>query len=183
MPTEKFKALVHYVVASCDDPHRLGAVRLNKICWFADTLAYRLEGTSITGERYIKRARGPVARAMMPAIQELRDEGKIHVRDQAFAAHKMRLFTPLEDADKSVFSAVELDLIDTVMAEVCDKYTAESISAVTHDHIWEAANDGEEIPLYATLASNRGELTEHSMSWADAVIDRVKESRQKIAAG
>jgi hypothetical protein len=38
MATEKFKAMVHYIVAACDDPQRLGAVRLNKICWFTDTI-------------------------------------------------------------------------------------------------------------------------------------------------
>jgi hypothetical protein len=59
MATEKFKALVHYIVASCDDPQRLGATKLNKVLWFADAFSYRATKNSITDETYVKRQRGP----------------------------------------------------------------------------------------------------------------------------
>ncbi len=129
MSTAKFKALVHYVVASCDDPQRLGATRLNKILWFADTTVYRLTGASITSESYVKRQRGPVPKTILKTIRELQAENKIHVREKEFASYKMRLFTPLEEPDVSLFSTVELEVVNSVLNDVCGNHTANSFAA------------------------------------------------------
>lgn len=178
MASEKFKALVHYVVASADDPHRLGATRLNKICWYADTLAYRYGGKTITGETYIKRTHGPVPKSILATIRELEAEQKIHVRDhQLFQSRKMRLFQAMEDADASVFDEDERGIIDFVVARVCHDHTAASISELTHDAVWEAANDGEEIPMSATLVSEPAEFTEKVSAWALKVVEKAAGKR------
>lgn len=181
MSTAKFKALVHYVVASCDDPQRLGATRLNKILWFADTTVYRLTGTSITGESYVKRQRGPVPKTILKTIRELQAENKIHVREKEFASYKMRLFTPLEEPDVSLFSTVELEVVNSVLNDVCGNHTANSISELSHDQVWQAALEGEEIPLFATLASAKGEFTTEIAEWADSVVERIKANQQQAA--
>ncbi len=181
MSTAKFKALVHYVVASCDDPQSLGATRLNKILWFADTTVYRKTGASITGETYVKRQRGPVPKTILKTIRELEQAGKIHVREKEFAGYKMRLFIPLEEPDVSLFSPVELEVVKAISEEICGRHTANSISELSHDQIWAAAKDGEEIPLYATLASKRGEFTPKIAAWADLVLESMKASQQHAA--
>ncbi len=181
MATDKFKALVHFVVASCDDPHRLGATKLNKTCWYSDTIAYRLYGQAITTETYVRRKHGPVPNNVLIVIKNLEDEGKIKVRHSDHYVYKKRLFINLEDADTSLFSPAELDIISSVTKTVCDDYTASSISELSHDRVWEAANEGEEIPLYATLAGHAGEVTAEIMMWADSVLRRVNEARN-IAA-
>lgn len=182
MTTEKFKALVHYVAASCDDPHRLGATRLNKICWFSDSIAYRLNGVSMTGETYVKRQRGPVSKTILATVRELESEGKLHVREQRFSTYKMRMFVALTEPDKSLFSDVDLEIVNAVMNDVCDNHTANSISDLTHDQIWAAANEGEEIPLFATLAAQDGELTDEISAWADSVVQRVESKREAATA-
>jgi hypothetical protein len=154
---------------------------LNKICWFADTIGYRLNGVPITGETYVKRQRGPVPKNILKTIRELEDEKKIHVFEKAVGSHKMRLFVPLVTPDSSAFSHVEMDIINTVIADICINHTANSISDLSHDQIWDAANEGEEIPMFAVLASARGELTDRVVQWADAVVQRV-ESRKQVAA-
>lgn len=178
--TEKFKALVHYVVASCDDPQRLGAVRLNKICWFSDSFAYRMNGVPITGETYVKRRRGPVPKTILRTLRELEADGKIHAFDKAMGPYNMRLFVPLKDADSGIFSKVELAIIDGVRHSICTNHSAASISELSHDQIWDAANEGEEIPLYATLAAERGELKPDVIAWADGVVERI-EARKAAA--
>ena len=60
MAHEKLKEALHYVIARCDDPARLGAIRLNKIMLFADRFAYRMNGATITADPYVKRRLGPV---------------------------------------------------------------------------------------------------------------------------
>ena len=51
MPTEKFKALVHYIIHQCRE---IDAAQLNEMLWRADVLYYKRTGESITGERYLK---------------------------------------------------------------------------------------------------------------------------------
>jgi len=173
MASEKFKALVHYIVASCNDPQRLGATRLNKICWYADTLTYRYGGTSISGETYIKRRHGPVPRSILHAIRELENEKRIGVRDhQILPGRKIRLFSALKDADASIFAPEERDIIDFVVQHICKEHTATSISELSHNAIWEAANDGEEIPMSATLVAAPAQMTSKVIAWADGVVKK-----------
>ena len=161
MASAKFKALVHQIVASCDDPNRLGATKLNKICWFADTIAYRLHGKSITGETYVKRQRGPVPKSILFAIRELEAEQKIGVRDHEYLpSKKIRLFVSLKDPDPRALTDDERSIVQFVIDGVCNHHTATSISELSHDTIWDAANDGEEIPMCATLIAEPAQGTQ-----------------------
>jgi hypothetical protein len=175
MATEKFKTMVHQIVASAPDPQRLGATRLNKICWYADTLAYGLWGKSITGETYVKRERGPVPKAILPTLRELEHAGAIGVRDhQYLPGRKIRLFVAMQDADVSGFTADELDILKYVTDFVCD-HTASEISELSHDAIWDAANDGEEIPMCATLVARPAQMNEKIKAWAEKMVEKVAE--------
>ena len=56
MATEKFKALVHFIVHECqENPSKLGAIRLNKALWYTDVVSFRASGASVTNESYVKR--------------------------------------------------------------------------------------------------------------------------------
>lgn len=179
MASPKFKALVHYVVDSAEDPHSLGATRLNKICWYADVIAYCYKGKSITGETYIKRKHGPVPRTILMTIRELEGEKKISVREHEFLpSKKIRLFQTLKDADSSLFSKEELEIINYCVDTICHHHTAASISEHSHNAIWEAANDGEEIPLVAALVANTAVATDKVIVWAGEVIERASKAAE-----
>lgn len=176
MASERLKSLVHYVVASCDDPRRLGATRLNKILWFADTIHYRITGESISNEIYVKRKNGPVPKSILYAIRELESDGKVHVREIDRAGYRMRIFTALKEPSVDDFTPRQRDIIQALTSEICSNFTATGISDLSHDHIWAAANEGEEIPMYVTLASRRGEITAEVTAWADSVVEVVESS-------
>jgi len=174
MGAAKFKALVHQIVESCEDPHKLGAVRLNKICWYSDTLAYRIHGKSITAETYVKRKRGPVPKTILATVRELEKEKKIHVREHEYLPSKrIRLFTSMEGTDPKALTDDEHHILKFVMDVVCNHHTAASISDLSHDAIWEAANDGEEIPMCATLVADAAPLTPKAAKWAQGMIKKV----------
>jgi hypothetical protein len=174
MASPKFKALVHQIVASCDDPRSLGATKLNKICWYADTIAYRLHGRSITGETYVKRKHGPVPKSILPAIRELEVDGKIGVREHEYLpGKKVRLFKPLLDPDRKALTDDEHEILDYVIDAVCNHHTAGSISQLSHDAIWDAANEGEEIPMAATLVALPVQLTERASEWGRKLVKSV----------
>lgn len=173
MNRAKFKALVHYVIAK-SDPARLGAIRLNKILWYLDTLSYQAEGASVTGETYVKRQHGPVPQHILSVIGELEHENAIVVRKRSRFGKPMTDFIPMTDPDTGVLAPAELELADELRTHICDNHTANSISELSHDQIWEAANIGEVIPLSASLAAAPGEVTDELLSWADSVRERYE---------
>jgi hypothetical protein len=180
MATQKFKELIHYICWKCDDPAQLGATKLNKIPWFVDTLAYRVDGAGLTGETYIKRQFGPVPKNILSVLSELEKEGKIVTREP-LVAYQPREHVAITPPDISLFSERELRLIDLVIEDVCKHHTSGSISELSHDQIWAAAALGEEIPLYATLAANAGEITEKDYAWADSIVAEVIERKDAVA--
>lgn len=170
----KFKSLIHYVCDRCsEEPEKLGAVKLNKVAWHADILAYRTLGDSVTGETYIKRQFGPTAKHMLPVLRELEKDGAIAIRDDSYYGYDKTEYIALKRADVSVFDAEEVDIINMMIRYVCDENTAASISAKTHDRIWELAEIGEHIPYFAVFAGRAEEITEDALRWARAEAERL----------
>ena len=173
MASEKFKALVHFMVHECrDNPARLGSVRLNKALWFVDMLAYQANGVSITGERYVKRKNGPVPNAILPTVKELQSEGKIVVQEPEYP-YDSRKYISLVPPGTDQLSDAERNVAKFMLDFVC-KRTANEVSEMTHEEIWEAAVEGEEIPLFATLASGKGAITDEVRDWANAAVERIE---------
>src|SRR5687767_11322566 len=78
---DRTEAVAHYVIAR-SDPNKLGAVKLNKVMWFADLEAYRRFGRTITGQlSYEKRQHGPVPNKIVKSIRRLEQDEKIATRD------------------------------------------------------------------------------------------------------
>lgn len=42
---DRLKALVQYICYQCHDPSVLGAIKLNKILWYSDVIAFARSGT------------------------------------------------------------------------------------------------------------------------------------------
>lgn len=173
----KFKSLVHYICDKCSpDPSVLGAVKLNKVLWFSDILMYMNHGQSITGERYVKRERGPVPSHILTALRELEKSGKLLVRDVPFFGFQKKEYISLKAADSDVFDEQERDLIDAVIDQICNGHTAKSVSELTHNQVWDAAEIGDEIPYHAAFAMRSGEIDEDDMAWAKRVAEKVAEA-------
>jgi hypothetical protein len=169
----KFKTLVHYICEKADDPSVLGTVKMNKVLWYSDVVNYLIAGKPITGETYVKRQHGPVARHLMPVIDELVHENKIargHVDHFGFTKNE---YIAIEESDKSAFTADEIAWIDKAFVHVCLNHTAKSISDETHGVIWELAEMGEAIPYHTVFASTVGEIDETDISWAQGVLTKA----------
>ena len=172
---EKFKNLVHYIAANCEDSRRLGAIKLNKILWYSDILAYQMYGQTITGSAYVKRQFGPVPKRILAALEELAHEGRLlTVDEQLLLGRKRREFISVAKPDVVGFSAKEIALVDQVIRWACYNHTAQSLSDLSHNAIWEMAEIGEEIPVKTVLVSNLGEVDENDMAWADTQFDKTK---------
>jgi hypothetical protein len=180
LPTEgkfkrtKFKALVHYICwRTQDNPARLGATKLNKILWYAETGAFLKTGKPLTGARYVKRQHGPVPACIPAIVDELAQERKIFVREP-YRQFDPREFISLQEPDiDSLFVPSEIGDIDRIIDAICDAHTATSISLKTHNEPWRLAELGEDLPIFTVLATP-AEITEADMKWADRKIAALK---------
>lgn len=158
----KLKALTHYICCLCD-PDDLGAVKLNKALWYSDLEWFLEHGDSITGGKYVKRQQGPMAMQFYDVVKQLEEEGSIFQRGVEYYGFPKTEYIPLKRANISDFTPEQISLVDRVADYVCRENTAKSISRKSHDVIWELADIGEEIPFYAALGADLGEITEYDM--------------------
>ena len=68
---EKIKEAILYVSKLSKGDPRFGAIKLNKILYYADFRAYRELGNSISNATYQHLNEGPAPRELLPAIEEL----------------------------------------------------------------------------------------------------------------
>src|SRR6266478_7523836 len=158
----KLEMLMHYIIWKCQDPTTLGATKLNKSLLYSDVFSYAERGKSITDVVYIKRQFGPIPnpKDFLQARYNLEKEGKIAITKNLYHGMPQHQFVALQRPDISIFAPEEISIVDIVIEEMCQKHTASSMSKLSHDIIWEAAEIGEEIPLYTYFASRFGEINE-----------------------
>ena len=127
----KFKRLVHYVAWKAGKRHWFGAVKLNKVLWYADARTYVLRGNSITGETYIREKFGPVPRHIKQICEEMERERTI----ECIKEGKLNRVIALTPAKPNWFSPEELQSINYWIEHIDKEHTAASISDATHDYV------------------------------------------------
>jgi hypothetical protein len=171
MDQTRFKKLVHYVCSQCaDEPSKLGATKLNKALWLSDLRAYYATGEAITGARYVKREFGPVPSSIMPTLRELQQDGALIVTTVSHFGKPKREFNVIFKQSPEFLNPTERKIVDDTITFVTEQHTATSISRLSHDHIWHAAEDGEEIPHF-TVFANPDDVTEEEMEWANLKLE------------
>jgi hypothetical protein len=148
---EKFKRLVHYIIAQAGPRDGFGATKLYKVLWFAEARQYMLTGKPIAGADYIREKFGPVPRLGMQIRDELAREGRIRQQKIPgdYGEWQFRSLTPpVMDG----FSPDERATIDYWIRHIDGDHTAASISEESHDYAWQIAKMKEPLPLFAFLA-------------------------------
>jgi hypothetical protein len=168
---DRFKNLVHYVCSLCSaDPTKLGAVQLNKALWLSDLKSYYELGQPITHARYVKRQYGPVPSRILPVLRELEQDGLLTMQDADHFGKRKKEFLVHQSASGDFLSPEENKIVKETVAFVTEEHTAASISEASHDHIWKAAEDGEELPLF-TVFARPGKITDEEREWARLMLE------------
>ena len=150
----------------------LGAIRLNKTLWFSGLISYQVSGQTITGETYVKRESGPGPQTILKIISELQDEGKIEVIQPEYKCEPTMYLSkcpPQWEWTKKEDEHVIEFVLDSLLGK-----TANEISEETHEETWRSARLGEKIPMFATLATGKGEITEAVKEWAVQAVEDLK---------
>jgi hypothetical protein len=146
--------LIIYVSGECAMDPTFGAIKLNKILWWSDFLAYGATGKPITGVEYQRLGNGPAPRAFMPVRTRLEREKAIAVAKLPCPNGRTRdVVTPLRRPDLSVFTAEQLDIVHQVIRMFWDK-SARETSEMSHGTPWMVPQNGEGIPYEAVFLSD-----------------------------
>ena len=145
---EKFRELVVYICKKSEDDPTFGAIKLNKVLYYADFAAYRVLGKPITGAQYQKLREGPAPQELLTARSVLINEGEacIETRPYFTGTQKRLVIKDGRDADLDMFAPDELPIVDEIIAYFHGK-TAREVSDISHrEPGWELAEDREIIP-------------------------------------
>lgn len=148
---DKFKAVVHYIISKCGFKDNVGRTVLYKLLYFSDFNFYEIYEESLTGEKYIKKPRGPVPVHFIDATNELKDEGKIQIRKESLNNHFRYKYSSQSGPDLSLLRDDELELIDEVIDRLSDLYSNE-ISEYSHGDLpWRLAKNDKELNYEAVF--------------------------------
>src|ERR1700692_1236181 len=80
---EKLREMIlHLSDLSAQDRHFV-AIKLNKLLFYADVLAYQLYGQSITGQEYQALPQGPAPRRLKPVMEKMKKAGELRTQRTA----------------------------------------------------------------------------------------------------
>ena len=139
---EKFRELLIYIAAKCEKDAGFGAIKLNKILFYSDFLAYKHLGQAITGAEYVAFQYGPAPRSLMEIREQMIERKDIAEDRRAFQGRIVALKEPVLEQ----FSADEIAIVDKVIDALRDQ-DSESVSELSHALLgWKAAwVEGQEI--------------------------------------
>ena len=163
-PNNHTAALAHYIIHA--GPRHMGATRLNKVLWFADIIAYRRRGRSLTGaESYRRMQHGPVPHGIDTVLNNLKVQGAVSEEGAPTLFGVRREFLSRRAPDVSCFSPEDIALIHEVMTFVLTHNAAE-ISEQTHDALWDEIENGQDMSV-AAASVFPAEITEEDFDLLD----------------
>jgi Antitoxin SocA-like, Panacea domain len=147
----RFRELLLYVARETRDDPKCGRTKLYKILFYADFLAFRKRGTSISGQEYQRLQFGPAPKRVKPVIDQMIRERLCDWSNDDYYGRLQKRLVPLRQPDLSVFSAEEIDDLQHVIREL-RPFDATDVSVLSHQFIgWQLAREKEDIP-YSTVA-------------------------------
>ena len=163
----KLVEAIHYICdKAADEPEKLDQIKLNKILWYSDAQAYMSSGLAITGERYIKKPFGPVARRNRIAVEDLEKRGMLRRGRSASGSGSWNThFDVIENYAPVALTDDERRVIDDVYSAIVDGHSM-TISDRSHGGIWMLADNGEDLPLFTVFAEEIGEVSDEHMALA-----------------
>ena len=165
------EAIVHVADRLADDPVARGAVKLNKILWWADFESFRERGRSVTGAVYQKLGEGPAPVRLLPARARLLRSRAIEMKERDSGVqgspeqvlHALRAPDPVFDDDDDLRY---LDLAVTKFRGMTGKQCSDFSHRASAG--WQTVGEKEIIPYETSFVDTRP-LSDADRAWGRAV--------------
>ncbi|MGH9328531.1 MAG: Panacea domain-containing protein [Terriglobia bacterium] len=163
---ERFRELILYVSQKCANDPRFGTVKLNKILFLSDFLAFAHYREPITGFEYQKLEQGPAPRRLLPVRERIIEAKELGLQEIPLRNGNVQIRTVnLRRPNLAVFEPEHISVVDAVIEALSEAGTD---AVLTHKMVgWKAGRFGETIP-YETIF-----LTDEPLTEAD--IERGRE--------
>jgi hypothetical protein len=153
---QKFRELIIYISKRSESDPWFGAVKLNKILYHSDFLAFERFGVPLTGVRYWRLRQGPAPKKLKHVERELIEEEAIRVDDVEMdfgrQTYHQKRTVALRDPEMRFFTADEMALVDEVIRDLWDQNATE-VSNASHDVRWRVLQHKDPVPYeFAYLA-------------------------------
>ena len=153
----RFRELILYCALKSETHRFFGATKLNKCLFYADFLAYRALGSSITGAEYLALEHGPAPRQFVSEREAMVRDNKIAIQQRA----RQQRVIALREPDLGGFSGAEIAIVDQVI-DALRTLDAGDVSEISHAFLgWKAAKAESDatgkhvvIPYSTALVSN-----------------------------
>lgn len=154
---------------SKDDP-LFGAVKLAKLMFFSDFIAFREIGQSISGLEYRKLPQGPVPTAAKSVMAQLQKKGSIHIEERKVGRTVQSRVVSDVRPTQDFFEPGEVDVMDKVLTALRPRNASE-VSNLSHHFIgWQTACDNEVIPYSVSFISKDQTLSAKERDFAKQFI-------------
>jgi uncharacterized phage-associated protein len=140
---KKFKEVLLYILEKVGSKPNVGMTVLYKLLYFIDFDYYEKYEEQLIGARYMKNTHGPTPTTFTKIVENMKAKREIEEIDSKYFQYDQKKFLPLRQADLSVLSGQEKELIDGVLARLSDK-SANELSKYSHNDVpWVVAKDGQ----------------------------------------
>lgn len=152
---DKFRELILYIARKSEGDPRFGSLKLNKLLFYSDFMAYLNLGRPITGQEYFALDNGPAPRYMMRVREQMTRSKEIAVRKRGTLSGTQDRILALREENLTQFTAQEVALVNDVI-QFCVGNTGTELSELTHRFPgWRLAADKETIPYPVALVGDR----------------------------
>lgn len=172
----KFNEAILYIASQCQ-PRELGAVKLHKVLYYSDMIAYVAYEKPITGSRYRKRQMGPTSDHLLSALRDLALRGDIETHEVNYFGYLKKEYHAKRQPDLTRFSRPEIALMDEVIDFVCRNNTAKTISEFSHSRPWEIAEFGAELPYHGAFNLIATQVSQEAFDWAEKEAKSLEAQR------
>ena len=150
---QKFRELILYIALRSDDDQRFGAVKLNKLLFYADFNVYRELGRPITGAAYQHLAEGPAPRELLSCRKKMMDDKELTFQPRPYFGKIQKRVAPLRPPNLSIFTTDEIRIVDEVINTFWELRGAQLSQRSHQEFGWRLTDENETIPYSAAFFS------------------------------
>jgi uncharacterized phage-associated protein len=151
----KFRELLLFIARRSEGDPRFGAIKLNKLLFYSDFLAYLELGHPITGQPYFALENGPAPRYLVRVREQMVKSKEIAISRKATVSGVQERVIALREPDPNKFTPAEIALVTEVL-EMCRAQSGTELSELSHRFAgWRLSGEKEDIPYEVALVGNR----------------------------
>lgn len=147
-----FERIAQLISFFSDGKNDINKTKLNKLLFYADFGYFKKAGVSMTGITYRAIPLGPVPAEYDKLYMKLVDDGLIQITSKLIKDYYADVFQGLQDFDASLFTPLELEVLEAVKKNLCPLSTKKIVDLSHEESAWLQNHEKRETISYQKFA-------------------------------